>query len=104
LFCVTWAGLTVSNPGSSYPLRANGLAANTGWPTDEKLEALRLKWLDTADLAQQQAIARQIQEQAFVSLPFIPLGQYHARAAFRSYLTGVVDAPIAFLWNIEKGR
>jgi hypothetical protein len=27
-------------------------------------------------------------------------GQYRARAAFRSYLTGVVDAPITFLWNI----
>ena len=30
----------MSNPGSSYPLRANGLSAVTGWPTDEKLEAL----------------------------------------------------------------
>ena len=76
LYCVTWAGLTVSNPGSSYPLRGNGLSAVTGWPTDEKLEVLRLKWLDTSDLAEQQAIARQIQEEAFVSLPFIPLGQW----------------------------
>jgi hypothetical protein len=37
-------------------------------------------------------------------VPFIPLGQYRARAGFRSYLTGVVDAPIAFLWNIEKRK
>jgi hypothetical protein len=31
--------------------------------------------LDTSDLAEQQAIAGQIQAQAFVSLPFVPLGQ-----------------------------
>ena len=32
-YCVTWAGLSMSTPGSSYPLRANGAAASTGWPT-----------------------------------------------------------------------
>ena len=32
------------------------------------------------------------------------MAQYRARAGFRSYLTGVVDAPIAFLWNIEKRK
>ncbi|HEX3351119.1 MAG TPA: ABC transporter substrate-binding protein, partial [Acetobacteraceae bacterium] len=58
LYCVTWAGLTVSNPGSSYPLRANGLQANTGWPTDPKLEALRNDWLATSDLDKQKAIAQ----------------------------------------------
>jgi len=42
--------------------------AVTGWPTDEKLEALRLKCLDTSDLAEQQAICRQMQQQAFVSV------------------------------------
>jgi peptide/nickel transport system substrate-binding protein len=102
LFCVTWAGLTVSNPGSSYPLRANGLNANTGWPTDEKLEALRLKWLDTSDVAQQQAIARQIQEQAFVSLPFIPLGQWSIPAAYSDKLTGVIHSPFTLFWNVKR--
>jgi peptide/nickel transport system substrate-binding protein len=102
LFCVTWAGLTVSNPGSSYPLRANGLAANTGWPTDEKLEALRLKWLDTSDLAAQQAIARQIQEEAFASLPFIPLGQWSQPAAYSDRLTGVIHSPFTLFWNVRR--
>jgi peptide/nickel transport system substrate-binding protein len=102
LYCVTWAGLTVSNPGSSYPLRANGLSANTGWPTDDKLEALRLKWLDTNDLAEQQAIARQIQEEAFVSLPFIPLGQWSIPAAHSQKLTGVIHSPFTLFWNVRK--
>jgi peptide/nickel transport system substrate-binding protein len=102
LYCVTWAGLTVSNPGSSYPLRANGQNANTGWPTDDKLEALRLKWLDTDDVAAQQAIARQIQEQAFVSLPFIPLGQWFNPAAYSDKLTGVIHSPFTLFWNVKR--
>jgi peptide/nickel transport system substrate-binding protein len=102
LYCVTWAGLTVSNPGSSYPLRANGQNANTGWPTDEKLEALRLKWLDTSDVAAQQAIARQIQEQAFVSLPFIPLGQWFNPAAYSDKLTGAIHSPFTLFWNVKR--
>jgi peptide/nickel transport system substrate-binding protein len=102
LFCVTWAGLTVSNPGSSYPLRANGLKAITGWPTDETLEALRLKWLDTGDLAGQQAIARQIQEEAFVSLPFIPLGQWYNPAAYSDKLSGIIHSPFTLFWNVRR--
>jgi peptide/nickel transport system substrate-binding protein len=102
LYCVTWAGLTVSNPGSSYPLRANGLSANTGWPTDNKLEELRLKWLDTSDLAAQQAIARQIQEQAFVSLPFIPLGQWYSPSAYSNKLIDVIHSPFTLFWNVRR--
>jgi peptide/nickel transport system substrate-binding protein len=102
LFCVTWAGLTVSNPGSSYPLRANGLNATGGWPTDEKLEALRLKWLDTGDVAEQQSIARQMQEQAFSSLPFIPLGQWHLPAAYSEKLTGIIHSPFSLFWNVKR--
>ena len=103
LYCVTWAGLTVSNPGSSYPLRANGLHANTGWPTDEKLEALRSKWLDTADLAAQQAIAKEMQLQAFQSLPFIPLGQWSQPAVMSDKLSGVVPSPYTLFWTVKRG-
>jgi peptide/nickel transport system substrate-binding protein len=103
LFCVTWAGLTVSNPGSSYPLRANGVNATGGWPTDEKLEALQLKWLDTGELAEQKAVARQMQEQAFTSLPFIPLGQWHLPAAYSDKLTGVIHSPFTLFWNGKRG-
>lgn len=102
LFCVTWAGLTVSNPGSSYPLRANGAKATAGWPTDPKLEALRDQWLDTNDLAKQQAIARQMQDEAFQSLPFIPLGQWSQPAAMSDKLSGVIHSPFTLFWNVKK--
>ena len=50
MFHTPWGGLTVSNPGSSYPLRGNGKKGWFGWPTDEKLEALREQWFDAPDV------------------------------------------------------
>ena len=58
-FCTVWSGLTVSNPGRSYPLRANGKGGWFGWPTDERLEELRQQWFDAPDLAAQQAVSEQ---------------------------------------------
>jgi peptide/nickel transport system substrate-binding protein len=93
------------NPATTRNLRTPGVkGVLPGWADDEKLEALRGAWFAATDDAARREIAAQIQQRAFEVVPFIPLGQYRARAAFRSYLTGVVDAPIAFLWNIEKRK
>lgn len=101
-FCTLWGGLTVSNPGSSYPLRANGKGGWFGWPTDEKLEALRQQWFDAPDLASQQAVCVQIQQRAFEVVPFIPLGQVFQPTAFRSNITGIVKAAIPLFWGVKK--
>ena len=65
----SWGGLTVSNPGNSYPLRSNGRKGWFGWPTDNQLEAMRLQWFDAPDLAAQQAIAAKIQLRALEIVP-----------------------------------
>jgi peptide/nickel transport system substrate-binding protein len=56
-----------------------------GWADDEKLEALRAAWFAATDDATRREIAAQIQQRAFEVVPFIPLGQYLARTAVRSY-------------------
>ena len=62
------------NPALNFPLRANGEKAWFGWPTDDKIEALRAQWMAAPDLAAQQKIAAEIQEEAFASVPFVPTG------------------------------
>jgi peptide/nickel transport system substrate-binding protein len=101
-FCTLWGGLTVSNPGSSYPLRANGRGGWFGWPTDDKLEALRQQWFDAPDLAAQQAVCRQIQLRAFEIVPFIPLGQIYQPTAFRKDVKDIVRAAIPLFWGVHK--
>ncbi len=101
-FCVTWAGLSVATPGSSYPLRGNGTAGWNGWPTDPTLEALRQQWFDAPDTQAAQAVCKQIQEQALRSLPYIPLGQWTQPAAFSDKVTGLLQSPFTLFWGAKK--
>jgi hypothetical protein len=48
------------------------------------------------------AIAAQIQQHPFEFVPYIPTGQLVDRRAIRKYLTGVLGAPLRFIWNTEK--
>jgi peptide/nickel transport system substrate-binding protein len=91
------------NPAANTWLRAGRVGASAfGWPKDEKIEALTEAWFAATDDAQRRDLAGQIQQRAFEFVPYIPTGQYMLRRAFRKNLAGVIDAPIPFLWNIEK--
>jgi peptide/nickel transport system substrate-binding protein len=99
----TWlVGPDMINPALNFPLRGNGEKAWFGWPTDDKLEAMRGQWMDAPDLAAQKKLAGEIQEEAFTSVPFIPTGQFVIPTAYRKDLNGVIVAPVVFLWNVEK--
>ena len=102
-FNTNWGGLTVSNPGSSYPLRGVGKKGWFGWPTDERLEQLREAWFDATDLAGQKAIAAQIQIRALETVPYIPLGQFYQPTAFRSDIKDIVAAAIPLFWGVRRG-
>lgn len=93
-FCVGWAGLWPSNPGSNIPL--NGVKANP------KMEALKAAWFDAPDLAGQKQLAEKMQLLGFEEPPFIPLGQYFIPYAYRSGMSGFVGAPITAMWNVRK--
>jgi peptide/nickel transport system substrate-binding protein len=102
IFCTTWQGLWVANPGNSFPLRANGRQAWFGWPTDADIEALREAWLDAPDPSTQKALCAQIQRQAFESIPFMPLGQWFYPRAVRSDLTDFVRCQDVLFWGVRR--
>ncbi len=101
-FCTTWGGLSVSNPGSHFPLRGNGNGGWFGWPTDEKMEALREKWFEAPDLAAQKAICQDMQRLAFQDVPFYPTGAWFTPTAHRDNLTGFVKAGTLVFWGIKR--
>jgi peptide/nickel transport system substrate-binding protein len=101
-FCTTWGGLNVSNPGSHFPLRGNGNGGWFGWPTDEKMEALREKWFEASDLPAQQAVCRDMQRLAFQDLPFFPTGQWFTPTGYRDNLTGFVKAGVLVFWGVRR--
>ncbi len=101
IFQTSWAGLDQFNPAGHVFLRTNGKAAAPGWPSSERLEALRDDWFRAPDLAAQQRIAEQMQLQAFEDVPYIPLGQTISRTAYRADLTGVLEGMPLF-WNVRR--
>jgi peptide/nickel transport system substrate-binding protein len=105
VFVTSFATFDMLNPATDRVLRAAGAkGVLPGWANDEKLEALRAAWFEAPDDAARRELAAQIQERAFEVVPFIPLGQYRTRSAYRSTLTGTVDAPITFQWGLEKRK
>ncbi len=101
LFHTYWSGLDEFDPAVHTYLRANGKAASRGWPSSERLEALRTEWLFAADLADRQRIAALMQEQAFVDVPFIPVGQLLAPTVHRRSITGIPNS-YALFWNVRR--
>ena len=99
----TWiVGPDMVNPAVNFPIRGTGDKAWFGWPTDAKLEELREAWFNATDQASSKKAADAVQARAYEFVPFIPTAQFILPTAYRSNISGVIIAPIAFLWNVEK--
>lgn len=101
-FHTLWSGADVLTPALNPLIRANGADAFFGWPEDPELEALRSRWIATADLAEQKTLAAQIERRAFQVVPYAPAGQVEQPMAISPKLKNVIDSPVQFFWNAEK--
>jgi len=102
LFHTQWSGADLQNPALNPLIRGNGAPAWFGWPTDPEIETLRDSWLAAPGEAEQKAIAGRLEARAFETLPYVPCGQIAQPMAMRRNLTGFINAPAQFFWNMEK--
>ena len=101
VFFTSFFGIDQYTPASHLGLRGNGANAWFGWPTDQKLEDLRTAWFSAPDEAARKEIGRQIQAEAFQSVPYLPIGEYFQPTAYNKSLTGIVHgAPI--FWGVQR--
>lgn len=101
IFCIYDNGANQLDPASHGLLRGNGKAAQFGWPTSDKMEALRNAWFDAQSAEDQKRIAEQMQVLAFEEVPYIPLGQSIPPTAYRRDITGVLSGH-PFFWNVRR--
>jgi peptide/nickel transport system substrate-binding protein len=102
-YCTYVGGLDAMTPAAHSMLRGNGVqGGQSGWPTSERIEALRTAYFQAPDLAAQQAVARDLQLQAWQDVPFVPLGQFIQPVAYRKSLSGMLNGVPVFT-NIRKG-
>jgi peptide/nickel transport system substrate-binding protein len=102
MFETGWVGSDTLDPTTNVMLRANGEKAWFGWPTDDKLEELRMEWIKATDSEARQEIAAKLQQRAFEFVPYVPTGQASNKTALRKNIKDYVSAPAIFMWNVEK--
>jgi peptide/nickel transport system substrate-binding protein len=83
-------------------IRADGLAASSGWPTSPRIEALRAAWLDAGDVGEQRRICTELQMQLWQDVPYIPMGEYWQSTAYRKDLLDVLPGCFPVFWGIRR--
>jgi peptide/nickel transport system substrate-binding protein len=101
VFHTFWAGLDQSNPVGHVFLRGNGKNSMIGWPTAPKIEELRTQWIEAPDLDAQKKLAVELQRQALIDVPYVPLGQTFSPTSFNNSITGMLNGFVIF-WNVKK--
>ena len=101
IFHTWWVGPDMLSP-ANMPMANLGEKSWFGWPADPKLEELRQAWFNTTDSASGKKAADAVQLEAFRFVPYITTAQFILPTAYRSNLSGMIIAPVTFLWNVEK--
>ena len=89
------------NPGVSQIVRGQGAKGWFGWWSSPVVEAMVQDWLAAPDPAAQTRIAKAIGDKALEQVATIPLGQFYIRTVFRRSLTGMLQGPCPYPWNIR---
>ena len=92
----------VFNHASTAGLNASCDKAWFGWPCDEQIERLRDQFARETDPDKQKALAEQVQARALEVGTHAYLGQWYQPLVFRNTLSGVLEGPAPFFWNIAK--
>ncbi len=92
----------VLNPAVNFLVRGLGKRGYFGWYENPEIERLASEWLQSGTEADRTRLAGMIEQIAFRTVPFVPLGQYPVRTAYRSNIKGLLHGPAVLPWNIAK--
>ncbi len=89
------------NPATSGIIRGQGAAGWFGWWENANAEQLVQDWLDAPDPVRQKQLAQELAKLAMDELPFIPVGQWFGKTAYRKSITGVMQGAAPYPWNVR---
>lgn len=101
VFCTFGPSLAYSNPANSGIIRGLGTSGWYGWWASAKAEQLVQDWLDAPDAARQKAIATELAHLAMDEVPYVGLGQWFSKTAYRKSITGVMQGIAPYPWNVR---
>jgi peptide/nickel transport system substrate-binding protein len=83
-------------------IRANGDKAMFGWPNSARVESEITAWYDAKTLDEEKSIARRLNKVALEDVVCAPLGLLLRHQAWRKNISGVVQGPLPFFWDVSK--
>ncbi|WP_366655267.1 ABC transporter substrate-binding protein [Fodinicurvata sp. EGI_FJ10296] len=101
IFPTWWLAVDQLNPISNISVSGSGDDAWFGWPENETIEQLRDDFARAEGFDAQMAVVEELQQELYDFVPYIPTGQYYQPTAYRDNVTGVMNTPVPFFWNIE---
>ncbi|SHI73419.1 peptide/nickel transport system substrate-binding protein [Roseomonas rosea] len=103
IYPTNFPAASIANPAVNSGIRGDGPTAWFGWPTDPATEAEIERWLYAPDAAAQAAAFAAVQRTAWDHVGFAPSGLFVLKTGFRADLSGVLQGPNPYLWNLGRG-
>jgi peptide/nickel transport system substrate-binding protein len=102
IFVVGVNGPALLNPAFNFLVRGQGERGYFGWYRNDEVERLTADWLQADTDAERNRLADAIQAIAFETVPYVPLGQFTVRTAYRRDVRGVLHGPAVLPWNVAR--
>ncbi len=102
IFVVGVNGPALLNPAVNFLVRGQGARGYFGWYENAEVERLAGEWLRSDTEADRNRLADMIQEIAFRTVPYVPLGQFVVETAHRRGVEGILQGPAVLPWNVAK--
>jgi peptide/nickel transport system substrate-binding protein len=100
LFHTTWIFADLFTPAVNQGVMGTCDGAWFGWYCSERMEKLRDEWARTLDPEKKKQLVEDIQKLAYEEVPYVPLGQFTQRRAYRRQVQGVLPFAAPILWNV----
>ena len=99
----TWhAGADCVNPAPYTALDAGGDKAWFGWPKSDDVQARIADWYAAPDLPAEKAVMGALNKASMENVTYVPTGFFLGYQAWRKNVSGVVQAPFAHFWGVQK--
>ena len=99
----TWRPSTIGyTPVEHSQIRGLGSTAWFGWYKDEEMEALTRRFVEATDTAERDETVLKIQKRAFDQVPYVPIGTFQIRSAYRKSLIDMVEGTAPYFWNVRR--
>ena len=102
IFLSWYAGADCVNPAPYTALDAGGDKAWFGWPNSPEVQARIADWYAAGDLAAEKKATAALNRASFDNVTYAPTGFFQMYQAWRTSLSGVVQAPFPVFWGVQK--